>query len=249
MATIPEIRSAAPSYLEERPVHISSACGELGGSLGLVAGATGMVLIANDRGTARHRTSELLLARALRQRGLATLMVDVLTLEEQADVVRAARLRVDAIKLAHRIAEARAWLAGQERLRGLPLAVVGEGGAGAAAIVEASARREGLAAVVLRAGQPMQAGAALEACETPVLLVVDARDRALLAQNRAAVVELPGEAQLLAAASLCAADDAACDDAAVTESIASWLEVHLARVAVPARAARSLAAEGAALAR
>jgi len=147
METLSDAREELPSYREEKPVDIPSAQGSFSGSLGMVLDPIGVVLIANETGAGRHKRCELELARALREAGAATLMVDVITSDEQADRDSAVRLRLDAMRLAHRVADARSWLARIPALRSLPVALVGEGGAGAAALIEATSRPNDYVAV------------------------------------------------------------------------------------------------------
>jgi len=227
METLSDAREELPSYREEKPVDIPSAQGSFSGSLGMVLDPIGVVLIANETGAGRHKRCELELARALREAGAATLMVDVITSDEQADRDSAVRLRLDAMRLAHRVADARSWLARIPALRSLPVALVGEGGAGAAALIEATSRPNDYVAVVARAAQPQLAGAALDCCARPVLLVVDARDAALVQRNRAALARLGGQAEMVAIDGACTESESACAPHQISRLIARWVAPHL----------------------
>jgi hypothetical protein len=234
--------SAIPNYRDERPLQIETVDGSLTGSLGEIERPRGLVLIANDTGSARHRGCELDLSRALHDEGFATLMIDVLTAEEQSDQEGAARLRCDAMKLAHRISAGRAWIAAQPHLRLLPVALVGEGGAGAAALIEVAAWPRDYLAVVARAAQPLHAGFALRSCTCPVLLVVDSQDPALIDRNRTALDNMRPGAELITMPETCFSGEASSTLHAVSQRIAQWLSPRILSAAhsseddTPARA-------------
>ncbi len=98
-----------PVSREEQRVLISCGDRELSGSLGWVPEPMAIALIAHDADAARHRSCDLGLARALHGQGVATLVIDLLGEDEQADPEAAARLRLDTKTLARRIGSARAW--------------------------------------------------------------------------------------------------------------------------------------------
>ena len=92
---------------EERAVRISAGAIELEGNLGLVEGAEGVVLFAHGSGSGRSSPRNLYVARVLRQAGLSTLLIDLLTAEEEAVDLRTRQLRFDIGVLAERLVEAR----------------------------------------------------------------------------------------------------------------------------------------------
>jgi|GEM_PF-2139971 len=217
----------SPSYLTERPVHIPAPDCELAGSLGMVSEPRAVVIIASDTGASRHRSYELELARVWRSAGLTTLMVDLISAEEQSDDDSAAPLRIDAKTLSHRIGFARAWLGGLPPLHGLPFGLLGEGGAGAAALIELSGRPLHYAAAVVRDAQPLRAGLALEQCALPVLLVVDSDDEALVQLNREGLARMHGEVQLATFSSRPCADAGSCATQQMSTLVTGWLIRHL----------------------
>ena len=211
-----------PVSREERRVLIPCDDRELSGSLGWVPEPMAIALIAHDADAARHRACDFELARALRGEGVATLVIDLLGEDEQQDLEAAARLRLDAKALARRLASARAWIDSRPELSGLPIAMVGEGSAGAAALIEAATDPRGYAAAVTRSAQPLRAGSSLEQCQLPVLLVVDDRDLALAALNRAALDRMNANAGLLTATGLaCSANGCAAHE--FSSLISRWL--------------------------
>jgi dienelactone hydrolase len=131
------------------------------------------VIIANDRGCARHVPALRALARELRAAGFATLMVDVVSVDEHAVPGLAAHVRVSPTLLAARLESARAWLASPSRSN-LPQIVLGMGGAAPAALLCAAAHPAGIAAVVACGPRPDAAGMALGYVSAPALLIAHA---------------------------------------------------------------------------
>ena len=182
---------------EERPIGIPSGGDYLTGSVSIPPHPVAVVLVLNDAGSSRQRAGERELARALRRAGFATVLADVLTPPEQAWPDLAAGLRQDVELLAKRIESARDWIRGQVQLAGLPVALVGAGGAGPACLVAAAARPEELAAVVVRSPRPDLAGMALGRIKTPVMLCIAQGQPAALAPNDAAFALLRGDRRML----------------------------------------------------
>jgi len=169
----------------------------LEGSLDVpAAGATGVVLFAHGSGSGRHSPRNQLVAATLGQAGLATLLLDLLSVGEEAADRAGGRLRFDVGLLAGRLQAAMDWLGGEPRTRALPLGLFGASTGAAAALLAAAARPGEVAAVVSRGGRPDLAGPALERVRAPTLLVVGGRDEQVLALNRAARERLAGVAEL-----------------------------------------------------
>lgn len=162
--------SSRSSLADERPVGIPHGDGFLTGSLAAPRGPRAMVLIANDRGHARHAPALRLLASELRGVGFATLMVDLLTISDDESPDVAARLRMETELLAGRIVSARLWLS-RSALRDLPLVLLGLGGAAPAALLVAACRPAKVAAVIACGPHPDAAGLALRRVSVPVLLI------------------------------------------------------------------------------
>ncbi len=155
--------------------------------------AAGVVLFAHGSGSSRHSPRNQFVARALRQRGLATLLIDLLTPQEEAADRRTGHLRFDVPLLGARVALIAEWLHDRDDTHGLPIGVFGASTGAGAALVAAAERPALISAVVSRGGRPDLAGPALAHVTAPVLLIVGARDEPVIDLNRAAMRELRGE--------------------------------------------------------
>jgi dienelactone hydrolase len=132
----------------------------------------------------------------LREGGLATLLVDLLTPEEEAVDEETAHLRFDIGLLADRLVDATDWLGEMEETRGLAVGYFGASTGGGAALVAAAQRPNAVRAVVSRGGRPDLAGAALARVWAPTLLVVGGNDHVVLDLNRQALARLRSEKRL-----------------------------------------------------
>ena len=183
-----------------RPVHVPVPvpAGEarLQGDLVVPDGAHGVVLFAHGRGSGRHSPRNRLVAAGLHEAGLATLLLDLLTAEEERVDARTRRHRFDIPLLASRLTAAADWLGGQAATASLPLAAFGASTGAAAALITAAERPDSVLAVVSRGGRPDLAGDALERVRAPTLLVVGSEDRQVLDLNRAAAHRLAVEHEI-----------------------------------------------------
>jgi dienelactone hydrolase len=166
------------------------------GDLVVPGSARGLVVFAHGSGSSRHSPRNRTVAAGLRDRGLGTLLVDLLTPEEEAVDVRTGRLRFDIELLAGRLEAAAAWLASQDDTRALGLGYFGASTGAAAALVAAGRRPQGVRAIVSRGGRPDLAGDWLEQVGAPTLLIVGGRDEAVIELNREAHRRLRVERRL-----------------------------------------------------
>jgi putative phosphoribosyl transferase len=173
----------------ERGVRIESDGAVLKGDLTLPAKARGLVLFAHGSGSGRLSPRNRHVAAALQQRGLATLLFDLLTGAEESAELPGSGLRFDIPFLARRLAAATSWARSQDDVGPLPLSYFGAS-TGAAAALMAAAEEPSIAAVVSRGGRPDLAGDALEQVRAPTLLIVGGRDREVLELNRLALARL-----------------------------------------------------------
>jgi dienelactone hydrolase len=185
-----EAKAQSESILQ-RTVKIPARDGALPGALELPAGATGIVAFAHGSGSSRFSPRNTSVATVLNDAGLATLLFDLLTPEEE----RNRRNVFDVPLLGERLLAATEWIAGQPELRRLPVGFFGAS-TGAAAALWAAAENTDVAAIVSRGGRPDLAGIRLTRVGAPTLLVVGSHDPGVLELNRAALELLPGEAQL-----------------------------------------------------
>jgi len=169
----------------------------LEGDLSVPRGARGVVLFAHGSGSSRHSPRNRYVAEALQEAGLATLLIDLLTPEEEAIDLRTQHLRFDIGLLAERLIGATDWLTQTPDSRDLKIGCFGASTGAAAALVAAAERPEVVGAVVSRGGRPDLAGAALTRVRPPTLLIVGGRDPAVIELNREALAMLRGEKQLV----------------------------------------------------
>jgi putative phosphoribosyl transferase len=156
----------------------------LQGDLGVPAGPVGIVLFAHGSGSSRHSPRNRFVARTLEGRGLATLLIDLLTQREEEVDNRTAQHRFDIEMLAGRLATIVDWLRGRPDVPSLPVGVFGASTGGGAALMAAAKRPRDIGAVVSRGGRPDLAGASLPHVLAPTLLIVGGLDRAVVQMNR-----------------------------------------------------------------
>ena len=215
---------------EERAVQVDAGAVRLDGDLRLPPRARAVVLFAHGSGSGRGSPRNRYVARLLNAAALATLLVDLLTPEEEPFDQLTARLRFDIGLLAERLAGASAWLQQQAETRGLPLGYFGASTGAAAALVAAAYRPKGVAAIVSRGGRPDLAGAALPRVTAPTLLIVGGRDTEVIALNEWALARLRCEKKLVIVpgATHLFEEPGALDQ--VARLAAEWILGHLAPV-------------------
>jgi putative phosphoribosyl transferase len=178
-------------------VQIPAAGVVLEADIGVPQRARGIVLFAHGSGSSRFSPRNRYVAEYLQDAGLATVLVDLLTVaEEQADA-GTGKIRFDIGLLATRLAALSDWLADQESTARLSLGLFGASTGAAAALVAAAARPDHVRTVVSRGGRPDLAGEHLGRVHQPTLLIVGQRDPAVLELNRQAMQKLAGQAQLV----------------------------------------------------
>jgi putative phosphoribosyl transferase len=198
---LPDFEGKAVPTLHTRTEHnvrVTAGGVALEGNLGLPAGAAGVVLFAHGSGSGRHSPRNRFVAERLRDAGLGTLLIDLLTEAEERIDSRTAHLRFDIGLLAGRLVGAIDWLARDDRTAGLPVGLFGASTGGGAALVAAAQRPDRVAAVVSRGGRPDLAGAALPAVRTPTLLVIGGDDDVVITLNEQALARLGSPVKELA---------------------------------------------------
>jgi putative phosphoribosyl transferase len=154
---------------------------------------TGLVVFAHGSGSSRRSPRNREVAAALQQRGLATLLLDLLTAEEERE-----RANVFDIELlAGRLVAATDWAARQSDLGQLPVGYFGASTGAAAALWAAAELGARIGAVVSRGGRPDLAGTRLETVTAPTLLLVGERDEAVLELNREALTQIGAPSELV----------------------------------------------------
>jgi dienelactone hydrolase len=168
-------------------VHIESGAAAMEGMLELPGGASGVVLFAHGSGSSRLSPRNNRVAHVLRDAGIGTLLLDLLTPHEDRQYDN----RFDIALLTHRLRAAAAWLGAQDATTFLPLGLFGASTGAAAALQLTADPAVPVAAVVARGGRPDLAGIdALRAVEAPTLLIVGGADEPVIALNRQAYAEL-----------------------------------------------------------
>ncbi|MEX2671060.1 MAG: alpha/beta family hydrolase [Phycisphaeraceae bacterium] len=177
-------------------VEIQSANVTLTGDVTVPENATGLVVFAHGSGSSRYSPRNRFVADQLNTVGLGTVLVDLLTLDEEFVDRRTAHHRFDINLLADRLIGTIDWLDAHPQTQGLRLGMFGASTGAAAALVAAAERSERVRAVVSRGGRPDLAGQALTQVTAPTLLIVGEADRAVLQLNRQAAEKLSGPHEL-----------------------------------------------------
>jgi dienelactone hydrolase len=167
-------------------VHIAAGRATLDGNLTIADGATVLVLFAHGSGSSRHSPRNQFVARTLNNAGLATLLFDLLTPEEEAIDLRTREHRFNIGLLAERLVHATKWAKQQQQTRDLPIGYFGSSTGGGAALVAAAEIPQDVGAVVSRGGRPDLAGDALPKVQAPTLLIVGGNDDIVIELNEQA---------------------------------------------------------------
>lgn len=210
-------------------VRVPAGDGSVTGDLVVPDGAAGVVLFAHGSGSSRFSSRNRFVAAQLREAGLATLLIDLLTPDEER-VDRVTRhLRFDIPFLAERLTAALDLLGEEPATRGLLPGLFGASTGAAAALVVAAARPDAVAAVVSRGGRPDLAGDALPLVRAPTLLIVGGRDGPVIDLNRAAMSRLaaPAAVEVVPGATHLFEEPGALE--AVAALARDWFVRHLSR--------------------
>jgi putative phosphoribosyl transferase len=182
--------------LEESLVRIAAGSVVLEGNLQIPPTPKGVVLFAHGSGSSRHSPRNRFVARELFGVGLATLLMDLLTADEEAVDMFTARLRFDIELLAERLVAATDWLASNQPTGNLRIGYFGASTGAAAALVAASRRTREIGAIVSRGGRPDLADAVLDQVRAPTLLIVGGNDEPVISMNRDAYDKLSVEKRM-----------------------------------------------------
>jgi putative phosphoribosyl transferase len=179
-----------------RPIKLAIGPVTLEGDLAIPEGARGIVLFAHGSGSSRQSPRNRFVAETLVDGGLATLLFDLLTEEEEYQERLTRHLRFDIGLLARRLVGATDWVVQQPEARGLKVGYFGASTGGGAALVAAAERPEVAGAVVSRGGRPDLAGEALAHVRAPTLLIVGGADTQVIALNRQAMAQMSAPVNL-----------------------------------------------------
>ncbi|MDZ8053725.1 MAG: dienelactone hydrolase family protein [Aulosira sp. ZfuVER01] len=181
---------------QQQLVSVSAGEVKLKGSLIIPDGATSIVLFAHGNGSSRHSPRNRYVAGVLELCGLATLLIDLLTPEEEELDLRTRHLGFDMRLLASRLVGATDWLLQNSNTSHLNIGYFGASTGGGAALVAATKRPEVVKAVVTRSGRLDLAGLVLPQVQAPTLLIVGGYDLPAIAMHEDALKQLQTKKQL-----------------------------------------------------
>ncbi len=173
-------------------------CGDihLAGFLTIPEGAKGIVLFVHGSGSSRHSKRNQYVASELNKGGLATLLFDLLTPEEEAVDMYTREHRFDIPMLASRLVETTRWCEEQFTDNPLNIGYFGSSTGGGAALIAAAEHPDAVKAVVSRGGRPDLAGESLPLVKAPTLLIVGALDDVVIDLNQQALEQMDCEVKL-----------------------------------------------------
>ena len=174
----------------EHAVSICSREITLEGDLSVPRYAKGIVIFAHGSGSSRYSPRNRYVARTLQDSGLATLLFDLLTIQEEDEERWTRHLRFNIPLLADRLVSTTDWIKNNAETRNLNIGYFGASTGAAAALVAAANRSNVVEAVVSRGGRPDLAGTNLEFVKAPTLLVVGENDQTVIELNRTALMKL-----------------------------------------------------------
>jgi putative phosphoribosyl transferase len=207
---------------EAREVHIPPI--GLAGIVQVPKDAYALVVFAHGSGSSRLSPRNMLVARALNDRGIATLLFDLLTPAEEIDRVNVFNIAL----LASRLVDVIDWVDSQPELAKLPLGLFGASTGAAAALVAAAKLPQRVGAVISRGGRPDLAGGSLDEVRAPTLFIVGGDDFGVIDLNEHAMARLrgPKSLQIVPHASHLFPEPGALE--AVIDHAARWLQQYLA---------------------
>jgi putative phosphoribosyl transferase len=178
-------------------VEVRAAGARLAGDLVVPDAAHGVVLFAHGSGSSRHSPRNREVAEGLQRSGLGTLLMDLLTPDEERIDLRTRELRFDIPLLAQRLTAAVDWLDADPSTVGLPVGTFGASTGAAAALIAAAERPERVRAVVSRGGRSDLAGDALTRVNVPVLLIAGGEDETVIGIDQESAATLPRAERVL----------------------------------------------------
>jgi putative phosphoribosyl transferase len=169
----------------------------LEGNLSIPEWARGVVLFVHGSGSSRFSPRNQYVARVLQEAGFATLLIDLLTSQEEEQDRSSGHLRFNIDLLSERVVEVTNWLAAQPGIRDLKIGYFGASTGAAAALVAAARLPLVVRAVVSRGGRPDLARSFLPRVKAPTLLIVGSQDTQVIQLNQMALSLLQGEKRLV----------------------------------------------------
>ncbi len=181
---------------QEKAVKIPAGKATINGNLTIPPKSKGIVLFAHGSGSGRFSPRNMQVAREINTAGIATLLIDLLTEEEEAKDEFTGEFRFDIPLLAQRLIYATEWLTKNPNTENLAVGYFGASTGAAAALIAAAKLHEQIKAVVSRGGRPDLAGDYLPSVKAPTLLIVGGDDLEVIQLNREALEQLRSEKKL-----------------------------------------------------
>lgn len=182
--------------IAEQMVEIPVGSVVLHGDLRIPPRPRGLVIFAHGSGSSRFSARNRQVAESLQVRGFATLLLDLLTPEEESVDIYTTQYRFDVPRLGARVAGAAEWAKTMSEVCDLPIGLFGASTGAAAALMAAAEQPDLIAAVVSRGGRPDLAGEALPRVDAPTLLIVGSADHSVIPLNRKAMRRMRAEVEL-----------------------------------------------------
>jgi len=190
--------------------------------------ARGTVIFVQGCGNSRFSRRTRAVARKLYDQGLATLLPDLFTPDEEREDMLTSALRFDVNRLLERVLGVTRWLSREQEATSLPVGYFATGIGAGAALLAAALRKDLVAAVVSHSGRPDLAGIALNKVKAPTLLIAGSADSEVLALNRWAYWRMECERHLeLVPGSSHSFEEGGATEGA-TGLAAEWFDLHLA---------------------
>jgi putative phosphoribosyl transferase len=223
------LRRASPvSAAHDAPREYRADVARFEGTLNIPASPIGLVIFAHGSGSSRFSPRNLHVAKILESKGIATLLFDLLTPDEEAEDRDTSAYRFDIDLLSQRLSDAVRWALQEPHIRDLPLGLFGASTGAAAALVTAAQFPELVGSVVSRGGRPDLAGDFLGQVRASVLLIVGSKDDVVLGLNREALTRLHCEhkqVRIVPGATHLFEEPGALDE--VARAAADWFEHYL----------------------
>jgi len=181
---------------DNNAIRIPSGMAIINGNLKIPEGACGIVLFAHGSGSSRFSPRNTYVAGLMNKKGIATLLVDLLTEEEETVDEYTGQFRFNVNMLAERLANSTQWLKRKDDTKKLSIGYFGASTGAAAALIAAAKFPDIVRAVVSRGGRPDLAGESLSKVHAPTLLIVGSYDIEVLALNRQAMKLIIAEKKL-----------------------------------------------------
>ena len=182
--------------MDTKDIHILIDDIRLEGKLGIPENAVGLVLFAHGSGSSRFSPRNNQVANYLMENGIATLLFDLLTADEDVIDQQTREFRFDIPLLADRLVGATDWVVKQDELKDFKIGYFGSSTGAAAALIGAAKRPDLVSAVVSRGGRPDLAGEFLPLVKAPTLLIVGGLDRTVIELNEDAQSQMTAKTQL-----------------------------------------------------